>query len=174
MYYQKAKPCKNAFVVSIVPVDVLVPWGAKTWWAKSEPMREDVTRVMYSLTGSDHARPETGSESSWWRHQMETFSALLAICAGNSPVPAKFPAQRPVARSFDVFFDLRSNKRLSKHWWCWWFETPSSPLWRHCNTASGTCMIGMISWSLLILKKHLCFLGPLSLTLINFNLCMDK
>ena len=49
----------------------------------------------------------------WWRHQMETFSASLAICAGNSPVPGEFPAQRPVTRSFDVFFDLRLNKRLS-------------------------------------------------------------
>ena len=38
---------------------------------------------------------------------METFSALLAICAGNSPVPGEFPLQRPVTRSFDVFFDLR-------------------------------------------------------------------
>ena len=38
---------------------------------------------------------------------METFSALLAICAGNSPVPGEFPAQRPVTRSFDVFLDLR-------------------------------------------------------------------
>ena len=37
---------------------------------------------------------------SWWRHQMETFSALLAICTGNSPVPGEFPAQRPVTRSF--------------------------------------------------------------------------
>ena len=45
---------------------------------------------------------------------METFSALLAICAGNSPVSGEFPAQRPVTRSFDVFFDLRLNKRLSK------------------------------------------------------------
>ena len=36
---------------------------------------------------------------------METFSVLLAICAGNSPVPCEFPAQRPVTRSFDVFFD---------------------------------------------------------------------
>ena len=43
---------------------------------------------------------------------METFSALLAICAGNSPVPGEFPAQRPVTRSLDVFFDLRLNKRL--------------------------------------------------------------
>ena len=51
---------------------------------------------------------------SWWRHQMETFSALLAICAGNSPVPGEFPSQRPVTRSFDVFFDLRLNKPLSK------------------------------------------------------------
>ena len=46
---------------------------------------------------------------------METFSALLAICAGNSPVPGEFPAQRPVTRSFNVFFDLRLNKRLTKN-----------------------------------------------------------
>ena len=70
---------------------------------------------------------------SWWRHQMEKFSALLALCAGNSPVPGEFPAQRPVTRSFDVFFDLRPNKRLSKQSWGWWFETPSRSLWRHCN-----------------------------------------
>ena len=54
---------------------------------------------------------------SWWRHQMETFSALLAICAGNSPVPGEFPTQMPVTRSFAVFFDLRLNKRLSKQSW---------------------------------------------------------
>ena len=44
---------------------------------------------------------------------MEASSALLAICAGNSPVPGEFPAQRPVTRSFDIFFDLHPNKRLS-------------------------------------------------------------
>ena len=75
----------------------------------------------------------------WWRHQMETFSALLTICAGNSPVPGEFPPQRPVTQSFDVLFDLRPNKRLSKQWWGWWFETPSCPLWRQCNGfKSGT------------------------------------
>ena len=42
----------------------------------------------------------------WWRHQMETFSALLALCAGNSPVTGEFPSQRPVTRSFYVFFDF--------------------------------------------------------------------
>ena len=45
---------------------------------------------------------------------MEIFSALVAFCAGNSPVTGEFPAQRPVTRSFDVFCDLRLNKRLSK------------------------------------------------------------
>ena len=47
--------------------------------------------------------------------------------------PGEFPTQRPVTRSFDVFFDLRLNKRLSKQPWGWWFETPSGSLWRHCN-----------------------------------------
>ena len=60
-------------------------------------------------------------------------SSLLALCAGNSLVTGEFPSQRPVTRSFDVFFDLRLNTRLSKQSWCWWFETPSRPLWRHCN-----------------------------------------
>ena len=66
---------------------------------------------------------------------METFFALLAICAGNWPVPGEFPAEMTVTRSFDVFFDLRLNKRLSKQSWGsgWWFETLSRPLWRHCN-----------------------------------------
>ena len=76
----------------------------------------------------------------WWRHQMKIFSAILAICAGiprplcgNSPVPGEFHAQRPVTRSFDVFFYLRLNKRLSKQSRGWWFETPSRSLWRHRN-----------------------------------------
>ena len=69
----------------------------------------------------------------WWRHQMEAFSALLALCAGNSPVTGEFPAQRPVTRSFDVFFDLRLSQQLSKQSRRWWFETPSRSLWRHCN-----------------------------------------
>ena len=77
--------------------------------------------------------PNKRPEIIWWRHQMEIFSALLAICAGNSPAHGEFPTQRPVTRSFDIFFDLRPNKRLSKHWWGWWFETPSSPLWRYWN-----------------------------------------
>ena len=43
------------------------------------------------------------------------------------------PLQKPLTRSFDVFFNLRLNKRLSKQSWGWWFETPPRPIWRHCN-----------------------------------------
>ena len=93
------------------------------------------------------------SSSTWWRHQMETFSALLALCVGNSPVAGEFPAQRPVTRSFDIFFHLRLNKRLSKQLWDWWSETPSCPLWRHSNdlptaTCNITCsyFLGYIDW----------------------------
>ena len=70
---------------------------------------------------------------SWWHHQMETFSALLALYEGNSPVTGEFPSQRPVMWSFDVLFDLCLNKRLSKQSWGWWLETSSCSLWRHCN-----------------------------------------
>ena len=74
----------------------------------------------------------------WIIYHMMTSSngniyTLLAICAGNSPVPSDFPTQRPVTRRYD--FDLRPNKRLSKQSWGWWFETPSRPLWRHRNEA---------------------------------------
>ena len=71
--------------------------------------------------------------NSWWCHQMETFSTLLAICAGNSPVSSEFPTQRPVTRSFDIFFDLRLGEQLNKHSWDWWLETPLRPLWRQSN-----------------------------------------
>ena len=69
---------------------------------------------------------------SWWRHQTETFSVTGPLC-GEFTGPGEFPTQRPVTRSFDVFLDLRLNKRLSKQWWGWWFETPSWSLWRQCN-----------------------------------------
>ena len=74
-----------------------------------------------------------GCDIIWWRHQTETFSALLVLCVGTSPVTGEIPSERPVTRSFDVFFDLRLNKRLSKQSWGWWFETPSPSLSRHCT-----------------------------------------
>ena len=64
----------------------------------------------------------------------ETFSALLALCEGNPLVlTGGFPSQRSVTRNFDVFFDLRLNKWLSKQSRRRWFETSLCPLtliWR--------------------------------------------
>ena len=64
-----------------------------------------------------------------WKH----FPRYWPFVRGKSPVTGEFASQRPVTQSFDVFFDLRLNKRLSKQSWGWWFETPSRSLWRHCN-----------------------------------------
>ena len=64
---------------------------------------------------------------------METYSALLAINAGNSPVTGEFPSQRLVTRSFDAFFDLRLKKRLNKL-----FDRDAGDLRRnraHCDVA---------------------------------------
>ena len=84
---------------------------------------------------------------------------------GNSAVTGEFTSQRAVTRSFDVFFDLRLSKRLSKQSRGWWFETPSRPLWRHCNVcfqASNTycsrnhfcliCLIDPVAEKLPLLK----------------------
>ena len=87
----------------------------------------------------------------WWRHQMETFSVLLA---GNSQVTGEFRAQRPVTRSFDVFFDVRLNIRLSKQWCGWWVDTPSHPLWRHCNEGPARCNLGISIGTLTFLQGH--------------------
>ena len=62
---------------------------------------------------------------------------MMTSSNGNSPVTGEFPSQRPVTRRFDVLFDMCLNKRLSKQSWGWWFETPSRPLWRHCNVPSS-------------------------------------
>ena len=74
------------------------------------------------------------------------FSALLAICAGNSPITGEFPAQRPVTLSFDVFFYLRPNERLSKQSWGWWYERPWRPLWRHSN--GNICILAFIPFGI--------------------------
>ena len=64
---------------------------------------------------------------------METFSVLLTLCAGNSPVTGEFPSQSPLTRRFNVVFDQQLNKWLSERSKRWWFETPSRSLLHHCN-----------------------------------------
>ena len=86
---------------------------------------------------------------SWWRHQMKKKSALQTLCVGNSPVTGEFPSQKPVTRSFGVFFDLRLNEGLSKQSLGWWFETSLRPLWRHCNN----CVRHQDRWALNYLQN---------------------
>ena len=109
-----------------------------TVWYDNSQLIQTIAKTFEALQRSPHGLRHGAcfTACTWWRHQMEAFSALLAICAGNSPVPGEFPIQRPVTRSFDVFFDLRPNKPLSKQWWGWWFETPSCPLWHPRNESS--------------------------------------
>ena len=78
----------------------------------------------------------------WHRYMMTSsngniFRVTCLLC-GEFTGPGEFPGQRPVTRSLNVFFYLRLNKRLSKQWWGWWFETLSRPLWRHRNVANHT------------------------------------
>ena len=81
-----------------------------------------------SVAGTSSTGPPTSKENaSSWRHQWKYIRVTGPFCG----VSGEFPSERPVARSFDIFFDLCMNKRLSKQSWC--FETLSCPLWRHRN-----------------------------------------
>ena len=99
---------------------------------------------------------------------METFSALLTLCAGNSPVTGEFPLQRPVTRSLDIIFDLCLNKRLNKQSWGWWSETPSLPY--YCP-ACRTSLIATRFWVVVICPIIKC-LTVLEFSFILFDLCL--
>ena len=71
----------------------------------------------------------TPSARSWWRYLWKHYPRYWPFVR----VTGEFPSQRPVTRSFDVFFHMRLNKRLSKQSSRWQFETPSCSIWRHCN-----------------------------------------
>ena len=98
------------------------------------------------VTGEFSAQMASNAEivSIWWRHRVTSQYHMMTLSNGNifrvtDHLCGEFtghqwiPAQRPVTRSFDVFFDLRLDESLSKQWWGWWFETTSRPLWHQCN-----------------------------------------
>ena len=97
----------------------------------------------------------------WILHDGDISRVAGHLC-GEFPGPRWIPrTQRPVTRSFDVFFDLRLNKQLSKQSWGWWFETLPRPLWRQRNDKehnSIKCIIcetvNHLSFSPLL---HFCF-----------------
>ena len=134
--------CVNMCTISSVPV-------TKFWlvWVKVVGTKKPWTpnRTIMSIDDAINRPPfcrlhfEIYFLVSWWRHQMEAFSALLNLCVGNSPVTGEFPSHRPVTRSFDVFFYLCLSKWWIKQSWDWWFETPSRSLWR--NFKGETCIL---------------------------------
>ena len=78
-------------------------WRIKdSMWSKYLNMTELNCALSYQT--SNETKMSRWRTCSWWRHQMETSSALLALCAGKSPVPGEFPTQRLVTRSFDAFY----------------------------------------------------------------------
>ena len=86
------------------------------------------------------------NETPWHVHLCSYF--LMASWNGNrvrvtGPVTGGFPSQRPVTRGFDVFFDVRMNKRLRKQSKRRWFETPERSLWRQRNVVSIVCNVIM-------------------------------
>ena len=86
-----------------------------------------------NVYSSDILVMSPGSPLSWRRHEMETFFALLALCAGNSLVTGEFPSKGQWRGALVLSLICALNKRLSKQSLGWWFETPSRSLWRHCN-----------------------------------------
>ena len=122
-----------------------------------------VDQTYYAQSTQMHAR----NDILWWLHQLKTLSALLTICVGNSPVTGEFPTQRPVTRSFDVFFDRRLNKRLGKQSWGWWFEALSRPLWRHCNEQSRSPNEKRICFHVVELTPKHKFLDSIAIILIS-------
>ena len=103
--------------------------------------------------------------SSWWRHQMETFPRYWPFVRGIHRSPVNSPHKGQWARSFDVSFDLRPHKRLSKQWWGWLYETLSCPLWLHGDVVRGwtpALLRANIQYCMGLLKTnvHYCCLWP--------------
>ena len=84
-----------------------------------------------------------------WKHFPRYWHFVRGI--HRSPV---ISPQRPVTRSFDGFFDLPLNKGLCKQWRRWWFETPSRPLWRHCNENKLALGIACTVITLFVFSQH--------------------
>ena len=124
--HHSASMCRNkvyAAPVAITGINILVPYlyikSLQLIW-RSGTRRfhlrvPDLQMCCNDLTKGEGTRITTPAMATGkhalllktWCHQMETFSALLALCVGNSPATSEFPTQRPATRSFDVFFDLR-------------------------------------------------------------------
>ena len=130
-------------------------WYQSAWSEQVYGPQHQWSRILNSIEHwfSEKTNPSTTKEMVGWRFPDLSRKFMMTSSNGNifrvtGPLcgeftgPGEFPIQRPVMRSFDVFFDLRLNKRLSKQPWDWWFETLSWSLWRHCNE----CRVMDVTW----------------------------
>ena len=122
----------------------LVNIGKKNWFVHNVHKKTQMTFTVSKDFAKFH------DDVIKWKHCPRNWPFVREIHRS----PGEFPAKRPVTRSFDVFFDLRLSKRLSKQPWGWWFETPAWSLWRHrnfkghfdwCNLVNKT-LSEVISW----------------------------
>ena len=100
-------------------------WGIR--WVLCDPQRTSQLRWCGPLIHIQNYHDDVIK----WKHFPHYWSFVRGIHRSRW-IPH---TQRPATRSFDVFLDLRLNKRLSKQSWGWWFETQSRPLWRQCNAS---------------------------------------
>ena len=102
---------------------------------------------------------------SWWRHQMETFSALLALCAGNSPVTGEFPAQRPVTRSFEISFICV--------WINSWINNREAGDLRRYHAHYDVIVMSPVMRTTFACHEVVMYLGPVSLTVFPSQFKFD-
>ena len=99
---------------------------------------------------------------------MEAFSALLALCARNSPHKSQWRG----ALMFSLICAF--NKRLSKQSWGWWFETLSRSLWRIWNVQELWWIYIQLSISLTTFRKTVFFIPVPTVYVIIFLWVMIK
>ena len=116
------------------------------FWLSVDPNRTFSRTDVLMIQGRWHTKAVLTPLEKYTPHFMmmssngNIFSITVPLC-GEFTGHRWIPSQRPVTQSFDVYFDLRLNKRLSKQLWGWWLETLSCPLWRHCNVMQCCCNI---------------------------------
>ena len=110
-------------------------WSTKSIWGVAWHADDSLFNLF------EHSATLTHDDVIKWKH----FTRCWAC---------EFPAQSPGTQRFDVFFDLRPNKRLSKQSWGRWFETPPRPSWRHCNARKNTAFLDALPSSHHAMAQH--------------------
>ena len=109
----------------------LISWYGEGQWASHSTFisNHNMSHCLSSAVAEPTASTYPDDDVIKWQH----FPPCWSFARGIHSVTGGYHSQRPVTRCFDVFYDMRLNKRLRKHSGCQWFETPCCSLWRHYN-----------------------------------------